>query len=121
MESSVGVMTLVPPQTAETVEMPSIEMPLVSYWPPLALACGPFSVGALAAGAGAAGTLVSGERVDAAAGRLGAIADGAGRELGEGEDVTVEGGEVLDVVGGDGAADVRGGGIERWELPRRRR
>ena len=43
-ESSVGVMTEVPPQTAETVEMPSMVMPLVSYWPPFALICGPFSV-----------------------------------------------------------------------------
>ena len=43
-ESSVGVMTEAPPQTAETVEMPSMVMPLVSNWPPLELTWGPFSV-----------------------------------------------------------------------------
>jgi hypothetical protein len=46
MDSSVGVMMVVPPHTALTVLMPSMAMLLVSYWPPLALACGPFSVGA---------------------------------------------------------------------------
>ena len=34
----IGVMTVAPPHTALTVLIPSIEMPLVSYCPPLALA-----------------------------------------------------------------------------------
>jgi hypothetical protein len=46
MESSVGVMTEAPPQTALTTLMPSMEMPLALFWPPLALAWGRFSVGA---------------------------------------------------------------------------
>src|ERR1700753_3252858 len=44
MESSLGVMTVAPPQTALAVLMPSTLYPLVSNCPPLALAEAPFSV-----------------------------------------------------------------------------
>ncbi len=43
-ESSLGVITDVPPQTALTVLIPSMVMLLVSYWPPAFWICGPFSV-----------------------------------------------------------------------------
>src|ERR1700677_192695 len=43
-ESSLGVMTVAPPQTALAVLIPSMVYPLVSNWPPLALAEAPFSV-----------------------------------------------------------------------------
>ena len=43
-ESSDGVMTVDPPQTALVVLMPSIEMPLFCVCPPLAMICAPFSV-----------------------------------------------------------------------------
>ena len=44
IESSLGVMTVAPPQTALTVLIPSTLKPLFSNWLPLVLADGAFSV-----------------------------------------------------------------------------
>ena len=61
-----------------------------------------------------AAVLLGGQVVLVAAGTHRIVAEHARRKGGELEDVAVERRHVLDLVAGDGAADVRGGGVQRW-------
>ena len=84
-------MTEVPPHTALTVLMPSMETPLVSYWPPRAWICGPFSVWKMPAAPLPVppGPWLPGLLLVPPPGTLRAVSKHARRELGQLENVAV--------------------------------